>query len=54
MAACIGAVYLFGRIIYGITYAKEPGKRTIGFLMGYLAQIALLLLSGFNVIKGLL
>jgi len=50
VAACIGAMYLLGRIIYGITYAKDPSKRTVGFLIGFLAQIALLLIGLYNVI----
>lgn len=54
VAACAGAVFLLGRIIYGISYVKDPDKRTVGFLMGYLAQVVLILLSGYNVIVALI
>lgn len=54
VAACVGAVFLLGRIIYGIGYVKDPGKRAAGFLMGYLAQVVLILLSGYNVIVALI
>lgn len=43
IGAGIGAVFLVGRALYAVGYVAEPGKRSTGFLMGYLATVALLL-----------
>ena len=41
-AASFGGVWLFGRVIYAVTYARDAKKRGAGFLIGFLALIALL------------
>ena len=33
LAAALGAVYLIGRIIYGVTYVSNPAGRTLGFVL---------------------
>lgn len=42
-AAALGIVFLVGRVIYAITYVKDPTKRGPGFLIGYLANVALVI-----------
>ncbi len=42
LAAPIGLVYLIGRALYARAYVRDPGSRTIGFLLGLLANVALI------------
>ncbi|MDE2304225.1 MAG: MAPEG family protein [Gammaproteobacteria bacterium] len=42
-AAAIGLVYLAGRELYGISYARDPAKRGPGFGLTFLATAVLLL-----------
>lgn len=37
-----GVAFLIGRPIYAYSYVADPGKRTIGFVLGFLANVALL------------
>ena len=54
ISAILGAVYLVGRIIYAVSYVKEPGKRGAGMALGFLAQMGLLLVSAYSLVTGLL
>ena len=42
LAAPIGLVYMIGRALYARAYVRDPGSRTIGFLLGLLANVALI------------
>jgi len=43
IAAILGVVFLFGRILYARGYVQHPDKRAPGFIIGSLAVLALLL-----------
>jgi len=43
VGAALGIVFVIGRIIYSISYANDPAKRGLGFGLGMLPTIILLL-----------
>lgn len=39
----IGLLFVIGRPIYGLSYAKEPSRRTLGFLLGFFCNVVLVI-----------
>ena len=43
IGALIGLLFVIGRVLYFRGYVRDPEKRSLGFLIGYLASAVLLL-----------
>jgi glutathione S-transferase len=52
-AAGFGAVWLVGRVLYAVGYAKDAKRRGAGFLIGLVALAALLVQGGWGVVAAL-
>ncbi len=44
-ASLLGLFWIVGRIVYAVSYSREPRRRQAGFVIGFLANAALLLCS---------
>ena len=42
VAACVGVIWIFGRILYALGYARAAGSRSLGFMVQGLAVAVLL------------
>jgi len=49
-----GAVFFIGRILFFVGYRAAPEKRTVGFVSGWLATIALVLGGAWGLISSML
>ena len=54
VAAVFGAVFLVARFVYGTAYVKEPASRGTGMIIGFVANLGLILCSLWGVIATLL
>lgn len=50
VAAIAGAAFLVARPLYAISYVSNPEKRTVGFLIGYLAIVVLIVRAGWSAV----
>lgn len=53
VAALLGLVFFIGRVLYRAAYVKDPQKRTVGFVMGFLAELGLIGTGLWGVIASL-
>jgi glutathione S-transferase len=53
-AGFIGLAWIVGRAWYVIGYTAEARKRSMGFLIGFLATAALLIAGTWGVVRGML
>tara|TARA_R110002072_G_scaffold1780_9_gene14762 strand:+ start:48616 stop:49011 length:396 start_codon:yes stop_codon:yes gene_type:complete len=54
IGAAIGLLFVIGRPIYYMAYIKDPGSRTVGFLMGFFSIVVLLIGSLGGILYGFL
>ena len=50
VAAILGLAFIIGRILYRMTYVKDPASRGPGMMIGFLANIGLLLCGVWGVV----
>lgn len=50
VATVAGIAFLVARPIYAATYVADPPKRTLGFVLGYLANVVLIVRAGWSAI----
>jgi glutathione S-transferase len=53
-AGAIGGVYALGRLLYGLGYSRQSDKRSLGYLISFLASSVLLVGSAFGAGRQLL
>ena len=53
VAALLGLAYFLGRILYRTAYMKDPATRGTGMMIGFLANIALVLCGLWGVLSQL-
>jgi glutathione S-transferase len=53
-AAVLGIIFIIARAIYAVSYVSDPAKRSLGFLIGFIANAALVLGSLYGATKALL
>ena len=49
-AAGLGAFFLVGRIIYFVSYVKDPTKRGLGFIVGWVPMVLMVLAGLVSVV----
>jgi len=50
-AAVGGLIWVIGRVIYSVSYVRNPASRGVGFTISFIAEIGLFLGSAYGVIK---
>ena len=51
LPAALGLVWVIGRVLYMTGYMADPEKRSLGFLISAVAQLALLVLAVIGIVK---
>ena len=52
-AAVGGLIWVIGRVIYSVSYVRNPASRGVGFTISFIAEIGLFLGAAYGVIKAL-
>ena len=52
-AAVGGLIWVIGRMIYSVSYVRNPASRGVGFTISFIAEIGLFLGAAYGVIKAL-
>jgi uncharacterized membrane protein YecN with MAPEG domain len=50
-ASAAGLLFIIGRALYARAYKRDPGSRTIGFVLGMLANVALIFAALWGAIQ---
>ncbi|HEX7338578.1 MAG TPA: MAPEG family protein [Rhodanobacteraceae bacterium] len=50
-AGVLGLVWIAGRVVYVISYSRDPARRGTGFVIGMLAWLGLLILAIYGVVR---
>ena len=53
VGASLGLVFFFGRIIYRASYVADPAKRGPGMMIGFLANIGLIITAAWGILTAL-
>ena len=48
-AAILGIAFFVGRAIYSMSYVKDPARRGLGMMIGYLANVAMMLATLYGI-----
>jgi uncharacterized MAPEG superfamily protein len=54
LCAALGAVYLVGRLVYRLSYLKDPGKRSLGYGLSFMPAAILAIAAIAGVVRQLL
>ena len=53
IAAAAGVIFLAGRQVYLLAYVKDPAKRSLGFMIGFVPMVFLLLAGALAAARAL-
>ena len=53
-AAVGGLIWVIGRVIYSVSYVRNPASRGVGFTISFIAAIGLFLGAAYGVVKALI
>lgn len=54
IGAALGLIFVIGRVIYSVAYAADPAKRSLGFALGILPTLILMIGALAGVIRDFL
>ncbi|MEQ8954759.1 MAG: MAPEG family protein [Gammaproteobacteria bacterium] len=54
LAAAAGVAFLVGRMVYFVGYVKDPKSRSIGFMIGFLANAFLIIATLIGAVRNML
>jgi glutathione S-transferase len=54
LCAALGVVYLVGRLVYRLSYLKDPGKRSLGYGLSFMPAAILAVAAVAGIVRQLL